>query len=85
MAGKYGLHDDMTARGRRGGVNFDNPDFNFRSLRGTSVLRWEYAVRSFFGGRAAGRIRSVRDLTFERTVGAIRDRPTNVFQINGDV
>ena len=31
-----------TARGRRTEFRFGNPDFNFRSLRGNAVLRWEY-------------------------------------------
>ena len=28
--------------------NFDNPDFNFKSLRGTVVFRWEYRPGSTF-------------------------------------
>jgi hypothetical protein len=28
--------------------SFDNPNFNYRSLRGTGVLRWEYRPGSTF-------------------------------------
>ena len=31
-----------TARARPRRSTFANPDFNFRSLRGTAVMRWEY-------------------------------------------
>jgi uncharacterized protein DUF5916/cellulose/xylan binding protein with CBM9 domain len=64
---------------------FDNPDFNFRSLRGTGVLRWEYRPGSTFyfvwtqireGSDQFG------DFNFGRDRSALfRDRPTNVFQV----
>jgi len=34
------------ARVRRLFFSFSNPDFNFKSLRGNVVLRWEYAPGS---------------------------------------
>ncbi len=33
---------DPDGPGRASGFSFYNPDFNFKSLRGTVVLRWEY-------------------------------------------
>ncbi len=62
-----------------------NPDFNYRSLRGTAVLRWEYRPGSTLfavwtqersGSAAFG------DFDFARDRAAVfRDRPINVFQI----
>jgi hypothetical protein len=33
---------DPDGSGPAGTINLSNPDFNFRSLRGNAVLRWEY-------------------------------------------
>ncbi|HET6764523.1 MAG TPA: DUF5916 domain-containing protein, partial [Longimicrobiaceae bacterium] len=64
---------------------FGNPDFNFRSLRGNAVVRWEYRPGStlFFvwqqersGGEEYG------DFRLSRDAGSVfRDRPDNVFVI----
>ncbi|HEX8694083.1 MAG TPA: DUF5916 domain-containing protein [Longimicrobium sp.] len=64
---------------------FRNPDFNFRSLRGNAVLRWEYRPGStlFFvwqqqrsGSEAYG------DFSFDRDASAVfRQHPDNVFVI----
>jgi hypothetical protein len=64
---------------------FDDPNFSFRSLRGTAVLRWEYRPGSalFFvwtqqrsGSDAYG------DLDLRRDYSALwRDRADNVFMI----
>ena len=77
--------DPDGAAGPAAAFTFDNPDFNFRSLRGTGVLRWEYKPGStlFFvwtqvreGSAAFG------DFDFNRDRSALfRDRPTNVFQV----
>ncbi|HEU0055082.1 MAG TPA: DUF5916 domain-containing protein, partial [Longimicrobium sp.] len=66
-------------------ITFGNPDFNFRSLRGNAVLRWEYRPGStlFFvwqqqrsGSEAFG------DFAFDRDAGAVfRQHPDNVFVI----
>ncbi len=84
-ATRYAVDPDGT--GPAPTFNFDNPNFNFRSLRGTGVLRWEYRPGStlFFvwtqerdGSDTAG------DFNFSRDRSALfRDRPTNVFQIKG--
>jgi hypothetical protein len=64
---------------------FNNPDFNFRSLRGSAVLRWEYRPGStlFFvwqqqrsGSEAFG------DFSLDRDASAVfRQRPDNVFVV----
>ena len=64
---------------------FSDPNFSFRSLRGTAVVRWEYRPGStlFFvwtqqrsGDAGAG------DFDFHRDYNALfRDRPDNVFLV----
>ena len=67
--------------------SFDNPDFNFRSLRGTGVLRWEYRPGStlyFVWTQERNGFDQFGDFNFSRDRSALfRDRPTNVFQIKG--
>jgi hypothetical protein len=67
--------------------DFDNPDFNFRSLRGTGVLRWEYRPGStlyFVWTQERNGFDQFGDFNFSRDRSALfRDRPTNVFQIKG--
>ena len=67
--------------------NFDNPDFNLRSLRGTGVLRWEYRPGStiyFVWTQERDGFDQFGDFNFSRDRSALfRDRPTNVFQIKG--
>jgi hypothetical protein len=62
-----------------------NPDFNFRSLRGTAVMRWEYRPGSTLflvwtqqraGTDAFGDFDVGRD-----GAALLRDRPINVFQL----
>jgi hypothetical protein len=64
---------------------FDNPDFNFRSLRGTSVLRWEYRPGStlyFVWTQQREGFDQFGDFNFSRDRSLLfRDRPTNVFQV----
>ena len=67
--------------------DFDNPDFNLRSLRGTGVLRWEYRPGStlyFVWTQERNGFDQFGDFNFSRDRSALfRDRPTNVFQIKG--
>ena len=67
--------------------DFDNPDFNLRSLRGTGVLRWEYRPGStiyFVWTQERNGFDQFGDFDFSRDRSALfRDRPTNVFQIKG--
>ena len=72
--------DDAT-----GNFTLPNPDFNFRSLRGNAVLRWEYRPGStmFFvwQQQRAGSER-YGDFDFTRDTGAIFDgQPDNIFLV----
>jgi hypothetical protein len=64
---------------------FANPDFNFRSLRGSAVLRWEYRPGSTLflvwqQQRAASE--DFGDFALRRDAGAIfREHPDNVFVV----
>ncbi len=64
---------------------FENPDFNLRSLRGTSVLRWEYRPGStlfFVWTQERDGSDKFGDFNFNRDRSALfRDRPKNVFQV----
>ena len=77
--------DPDGAAGAAAPFTFDNPDFNFRSLRGTSVLRWEYRPGStlfFVWTQQREGFDQFGDFNFSRDRSALfRDRPTNVFQI----
>jgi hypothetical protein len=68
-------------------ITFPNPDFNFRSLRGTGVLRWEYRPGStlfFVWTQERSGSDQFGNFNFSRDRSALfRDRPTNVFQIKG--
>jgi len=78
---------DPDGAGPAAPFNFDNPDFNFRSLRGTGVLRWEYRPGStlyFVWTQERNGFDQFGDFNFSRDRSALfRDRPTNVFQIKG--
>jgi hypothetical protein len=62
-----------------------NPDFNFRSLRGTAVMRWEYRPGStifFVWTQQRDGFDAFGDFDFSRDRSALfKDRPTNVFQV----
>jgi len=80
----YSIDPDGTT-GPASPFNVDNPDFNFRSLRGTGVLRWEYRPGStvyFVWTQERSGFDQFGDFNFGRDRSALfRDRPTNVFQI----
>ena len=63
----------------------DNPDFNFRSLRGTAVLRWEYRPGStlfFVWSQQRSGDGDWGDFDFSRDRSALlHDPATNVFQL----
>ncbi len=79
--------DPDGAGGPAAPFDFDNPDFNLRSLRGTGVLRWEYRPGStiyFVWTQERNGFDQFGDFNFSRDRSALfRDRPTNVFQIKG--
>jgi hypothetical protein len=76
---------DPDGAGAAAPFTFANPDFNLRSLRGTSVLRWEYRPGStlfFVWTQERQGFDQFGDFNFARDRSALfRDRPTNVFQI----
>jgi hypothetical protein len=80
----YTIDPDGPA-GAAAAFNVGNPDFNFRSLRGTSVLRWEYRPGStlyFVWTQQREGFDQFGDFNFSRDRSALfRDRPTNVFQV----
>ena len=76
---------DPDGAGPAQAFTLDNPNFNFRSLRGTAVVRWEYKPGStlFFvwtqqreGSAGFGDFDVARD-----RAALFRDRPTNIFQV----
>jgi hypothetical protein len=77
--------DPDGAAGASPPFTFANPDFNIRSLRGTSVLRWEYRPGStlyFVWTQLREGFDQFGDFNFSRDRSALfRDRPTNVFQV----
>jgi hypothetical protein len=76
---------DPDGAGAAAPFTFANPDFNLRSLRGTSVLRWEYRPGStlfFVWTQQREGFDQFGDFNFSRDRSALfRDRPTNVFQV----
>jgi hypothetical protein len=64
---------------------FSNPDFNFRSLRGSAVLRWEYRPGStlfFVWQQQRSASEAFGDFSLGRDAGAVfREHPDNVFVI----
>jgi Domain of unknown function (DUF5916) len=66
-------------------ISFDNPDFNFKSLRGNAVLRWEYSPGStlyFVWTQSRSDYENFGDFQFNRSVNRLGDtRPDNIFLI----
>jgi hypothetical protein len=76
---------DPDGNGAAAPFTFSNPDFNFRSLRGTAVLRYEYRPGStlfFVWTQERDGSAGFGDFDFSRDRSALfRDRPTNIFQL----
>ncbi len=66
-------------------VEFDNPDFNFKSLRGNAVLRWEYRPGStlyFVWTQTREEDTPTGDFQFQRSLGRIWNLPAdNIFMV----
>jgi hypothetical protein len=66
-------------------LTFSNPDFNFRSLRGNAVMRWEYRPGStvfFVWTQSRESSETIGDFRFRRDRSALFDaRPDNVFLV----
>jgi hypothetical protein len=65
--------------------SFGDPNFTYRSLRGTAVLRWEYRPGStmfFVWTQQRSGVDPFGDFQFQRDYsGIFRDRPDNVFLV----
>ncbi|MEO7359413.1 MAG: DUF5916 domain-containing protein, partial [Gemmatimonadaceae bacterium] len=76
---------DPDGTGAASPFSFRSPDFNFRSLRGPAVVRYEYRPGStlfFVWTQAREGAAEFGDFDFGRDRSALfRDRPTNVFQV----
>jgi hypothetical protein len=76
---------DPDGNGPAAGFEVANPDFNFRSLRGTGVLRWEYRPGStlfLVWTQQRSGSGTFGDFDFQRDRSALfRDRPVNVLQL----
>jgi hypothetical protein len=66
-------------------LSFPNPDFNFKSLRGNAVLRWEYLPGStlyFVWTQTRSESDNNSDFQFDRSVHQLLDTtPDNIFLI----
>jgi hypothetical protein len=82
-ATSYAIDPDGT--GPAAAFTLDNPDFNFRSLRGSAVFRWEYRPGStlyFVWTQERNAQSSAGDFDFNRDRAALFDaRPDNIFLI----
>jgi hypothetical protein len=76
---------DPDAGGPAAAFHVDNPDFNFRSLLGNAVLRWEYRPGSalyLVWQQKRETVAPVGDFGFSRDVGGIfRSDPENVIAV----
>ncbi|SMO66831.1 DUF5916 domain-containing protein [Fodinibius sediminis] len=80
---KYQVNPDGTDNGNT--FSFANPDFNFRSIQGNAVFRWEYAPGStlylVWQQQRQGTL-NVGDFNLSRDVDALfQTRATNVFLV----
>ena len=84
-SGAVSYRIDPDGNGLAAPFTVDNPDFNFRSLRGTAVMRWEYRPGStlfFVWTQERDGFDTFGNFDFNRDRSALfRDRPTNVFQV----
>jgi hypothetical protein len=84
-SGAISYRIDPDGNGVAAPFTVDNPDFNFRSLRGTAVMRWEYRPGStlfFVWTQERDGFDTFGNFDFNRDRSALfRDRPTNVFQV----
>ncbi|MEO5902738.1 MAG: DUF5916 domain-containing protein [Gemmatimonadaceae bacterium] len=82
-SGVYTVDPDGT--GPATSFQFGDPNFNFRSLRGNAVVRWEYRPGSalfFVWQQERSGFESIGDFSASRDIGDIfKTTPTNVFLI----
>jgi len=80
-----GYEVDPDGTGPAAAFSFPNPDFNFRSLRGNAVLRWEFKPGStlfLVWTQSRSNTAAVGDLDFGRDVdGLFSAKPDNIFLV----
>ncbi|TVP98908.1 MAG: hypothetical protein EA359_17685 [Balneolaceae bacterium] len=82
--GRYFVDSDGTGSSN---FSFRDPDFNFRSIQGNAVFRWEYRPGStlfFVWQQQRSSFEDSGDYALGRDLGELfRSKPTNVFLIKG--
>ena len=83
-AGRYYIDPDGPA-GPALPFSFGNPDFNFRSVKGNAVLRWEYMPGStmyLVWTQSRNDFENTGDIPFNRSFGHLLDlTPDNIFLV----
>jgi len=76
---------DPDDSGPASSIEFDNPNFNFKSLRGNAVLRWEYlpgSVVYFVWTQSRSDFENIGQFRFNQSVNRLLDaHPDNIFLI----
>jgi hypothetical protein len=76
---------DADGNGPAAPINIGNPDFNFKSLRGNAVLRWEYlpgSVLYFVWTQTRTDFEKIGELNFNNSVTRLGSaRPDNIFMV----
>lgn len=74
---------DPDGAGPAGAFTINNPDFNFKSLRGNAVLRWEYmpgSVFYFVWTQSRSDVESTGDFSLRKSFSGLTDiHPDNIF------
>ena len=81
--GSYSIDPDGQGPGQQ--ISFDDPNFNFLSLRGNAVLRWEYlpgSVVYFVWTQSRSASETIGDFQFQRSARKLFDlHPDNIYMI----
>jgi hypothetical protein len=76
---------DPDGSGPSQGFTISNPDFNYKSLRGNAVLRWEYlpgSVLYFVWTQTRSDFENIGEFKFKKSFDRLLDaRPDNIFLI----
>jgi hypothetical protein len=74
---------DPDGSGAAAPLTFSNPDFNFKSLRGNAILRWEYRPGStvyFVWTQSRSQSETIGDLQLGRSLGKLwAEKADNIF------
>ena len=76
---------DADGNGPAAEINIGNPDFNFKSLRGNAVLRWEYqpgSVLYFVWTQTRTDFENIGELNFNNSINRLGAAPPdNIFMV----